>query len=163
MVKNLTPRRCSMKWPFGALRRVGYAALRPHFWQHFHLWWMGKVSVRGYNACTVRVGRRFYPARARGRPLPVPLTGLQRRHRAVASVRAVRRLRLTPRGGRGKVHRGRVWEGTWITAGDVAHIGRGRGSSRSTSVTSRHCRSMANRVAQSIGAASPYNGFPEQS
>ena len=75
MVKNLTPRRCSMKWPFGALRRNGYAALRPHFWQHFHHWWMGKVSVRGYNACTVRVGRRFYPARARGRPLPVPLTG----------------------------------------------------------------------------------------
>ena len=36
MVKNLTPRTCSTKRPL-APACDGDAALRPHFWQHFHL------------------------------------------------------------------------------------------------------------------------------
>src|SRR5215475_12630272 len=70
----------------------------------------GGVSSGVQRLHGVWVGRRHYPAEARGRPLTVQLTGLlQRRLCVFASVRAARWPRLTPRGGRGEVHRGRVW------------------------------------------------------
>ena len=102
IVKNLTPRTCSMNRQLTCLRKGCVRRTEATFLACSFTFggWEGVGS--GVQRLVCRVGRRYYSSEARRTTASGPVDGPpQRLHRAFASVRAACRLRLTPRGGWG--------------------------------------------------------------